>query len=70
MDFANYPVEGSFSKQELQKVNKSEDALWIIEKVIRKRKKGKWEEYLVKYDGWPSKFNSWVKKSEVVNIAR
>ena len=44
VDFAGDPVIGSFYSDELQKVNKDETTLWIVEKVIRKRKlKGKKE---------------------------
>lgn len=67
IDFSNEAIVGTFYKQELQKVDKNQDALWIIEKVIRKRKGGK--EYLVKYLGWPSKYNSWIKKSDIQAIS-
>lgn len=68
VDFSGEDIVGVFYEQELQKTHKSENALWIIEKVLRKRKRGGREEYLVKYDGWPDKFNSWVKKDDIQNI--
>ena len=70
VDFAGDHIEGSFYEQELQKVYKNEDALWIIEAIIRKRKRNGKEEYLVKFEGWPDKFNSWVKKDNIYNINR
>jgi hypothetical protein len=67
-DFSNDVLVGTFYGQELQKVYKNQDALWIIEKVLRKRKRGGVHEYLVKYEGWPNKFNSWVRKEDIHNI--
>lgn len=69
-DFSNELITGTFYSQELQHVRKNADALWFVEKVIRKRKRKGVEEYLVKYEGWPDKFNSWVKKNDIENINR
>ena len=53
-------LDGIFYEQELQKV-KITDEVYIIEKVLKTKKvKGK-TEYLVKWRGFPDKFNSWVK---------
>ena len=46
--FLNKQSEGRFIDQ----------VLWVIEKVVKKRKRAGKEEYLVKYEGWPNKFNS------------
>ena len=40
-DFQDELIKGNFYESELQKVDKDKDALWFIEKKIRKRKK-KW----------------------------
>ena len=55
------PVEGTFYEQDLQKVSLSAHALFRIEKVL-KRKKG---QLLVKWKGWPDKYNSWIPNSEL-----
>ena len=52
-------VKGIFYEPELQKVEIIND-IYLIEKVIRQRKKGKKTEYYVKWKGYPDKFNSWV----------
>jgi len=53
------PLEGVFYEQEIQKVEK-EDDVYQIESIVKKRKwKGKLE-YLVKWKGYPDKFNSCV----------
>ena len=47
------------------KVHKSPDAVWRIEKIIKKRKvKGK-SEALVRWLGWPRKFDSWVLEKDL-----
>lgn len=69
VDFSDDLIIGTFYERELQQVHKDEDALWIIEKIIRKRKRRGQEEYLVKYEGWPDKFNSWVHKKDIQNIS-
>ena len=50
------PVDGTFYKEDLQKVQLADDALFRIEKVL-KRQKG---QMLVKWQGWPDKYNSWI----------
>ena len=55
-----------FYENELQKIEKEENPVFRIEKVIRRRKKGK--EILVKYMGWPNKFNSWINAENVEEL--
>jgi hypothetical protein len=39
-----------------------------VEKVLKQRHKRGQREFLVKYVGWPAKFNSWVKESDMRKI--
>jgi len=55
------PVKGTFYHEDLQQVHASDDALFRIEKVL-KRQKGRW---LVKWKGWPDKYNSWIASADV-----
>ncbi|XP_048775517.2 uncharacterized protein LOC130049380 [Ostrea edulis] len=64
-DLADDPIEGTFYESELQKVMKSGDILYRIDQVLRKRKRGKTKEVYVKWEGWPSKFNSWIPESSL-----
>lgn len=64
-DLAEDPIEGTFYESELQKVVKSGDILYRVEKVLKKRKRGHSKEVYVKWDGWPSKFNSWIPESSL-----
>lgn len=59
-DEQNDPIIGTFYEKELQKVIVPEDKLYKIEKVIRTRKRRGVKEYLVKFQGYPAKFNAWV----------
>lgn len=68
MDYAEDPVQGTFYPEELQKIPSDQERVYRIEKIVRKRGRGKQREYLVKWSGWPEKFNSWVKESEVCHL--
>ena len=59
-DFDDEVIEGTFYGWEIQKVTKAKDDLFKVERVLRKRKRNGKTEYLVKWLGWPAKFNSWV----------
>ena len=67
-DFDGEEVAGTFYAEELQKIGKKEtDALYKIEHIVRSRKrKDGTKEYLVKWYGYPAKFNSWV--ADVVKL--
>ena len=62
-------IQGSFYSNELQKVVVDENEEYEIEKIIRKRKRNKNNEVLVKWRGFPSKFNSWILESSVNNYS-
>ena len=45
--------------------DKDEQSLWFIEKIIRKRKQNGKLQYLVKGEGFPKQFNSWVDSESI-----
>ena len=55
------PVQGTFYEEDLQKVHVSD--VFRIEKVL-KRQKDRW---LVKWKGWPDKYNSWIASQDVTS---
>ena len=66
-DLKDENIDGSFYAPELQKVRKDENAVWKIEKIIRKRKRRGIQEALVRWLGYPKKFDSWVAMSDIQN---
>ncbi len=63
-DYDGEELKGTFYDKELQKVIKHDD-VYEVEKIIKKRGKGKSLQYFVKWLGYPSKFSSWVPASEI-----
>ena len=63
-DYAGEELKGTFYEKELQKVIKSDD-VYEVEKILKKRGRGKNVQYLVKWLGYPNKFNSWVPASQI-----
>ena len=56
------PIQGTFYEEDLQKVQVSD--VFRIEKVL-KRQKDRW---LVKWKGWPDKYNSWIARGDVTSL--
>jgi Integrase core domain/Chromo (CHRromatin Organisation MOdifier) domain len=63
-DLAGEPIKGKFYEQEVQKVLKTDDETFDVERIVRTRKRAGKVEYLVKWRGYPEKFNSWVDALE------
>ena len=53
------PVEGTFYEEDLQKVYVAD--VFRVEKVLKRRK----NQLLVKWKGWPDKYNSWISTEDV-----
>ena len=68
-DYNNEVIQGFFYEPELQLAYIDSDIMYKIEEILKKRKKKSGEvEVLVKWKGWPSKFNSWIPEKQVENI--
>jgi len=59
-DLAGEEIKGRFYEQELQKVVKTEEDTYVVEKVLKSRKRNGQVEHFVKWRGYDSKFNSWT----------
>jgi len=60
-DLSGEDIKGRFYAHELQKVTKAADSYWRVERVLKTRGSGTTKEHFVKWKGFSSKFNSWVK---------
>ena len=64
-DLAGEEINGSFYEQEMLKAEMHEDSLFRIEKVIRRdNKRGR---AIIKWSGYPDKFNSYVDLKDLKN---
>ncbi|XP_060578728.1 uncharacterized protein LOC132735754 [Ruditapes philippinarum] len=68
VDYDGDSVEGTFYSSELQKVQKSRDDIFKVEKVLKRRRRNGLTEVLVKWLGYPRKFNSWIKESDLQDL--
>lgn len=53
------PIQGTFYKQDLQRVTVPDNDLFRIEKILKRRG----NKVFVQWKGWPDKYNSWIEKS-------
>jgi hypothetical protein len=65
-DMANEDIEGSFSRHEIQKITQVNDKLYKIETILDEKTINGELWCLVRYRGYSSKFDKWIKNSEIV----
>ena len=58
-DLAGEDVNGTFYKEQLQKTNQE---IYRVDKIVRRRG----DEVLVKWSGYPVKFNSWMPEEDIM----
>lgn len=58
-------IKQSFYPQEVQKIDPN--VAYRIEKVLKKRQRKGEEELLVKFFGYPSTYNKWIRKDQVIH---
>ena len=61
-------VVGHFYETELQKVNKPDNALYHVEKILKRRRREGQEEVFVKWMGHPAKFNQWIRAKDLKEL--
>ena len=67
-DYEGEELEGTFYEQELQKVSKTDDDYYRVEKILKTRMRNKRKEYFVKFLGYPEKFSSWLPAENVKDV--
>lgn len=60
-EWGGTPLEGTFYEQDLQKVTITDDNIFRIQKIVKR----KGNKVLVNWKGWPVKYNSWIEKRVV-----
>ena len=61
-------VVGHFYETELQKVKKPDNALYHVEKILKRRRREGQEEVFVKWMGHPAKFNQWIHVKDLKEL--
>lgn len=61
-------IKGFFYGPELQKISQSDQKLYKMEKILKRRGKGSNREALIRWAGYPPSFDSWQKLSSVESI--
>ena len=65
-DTGGEEMKGSWYPEEVQQISKNR---YLIEKILRKRKsKDGTKEVLVKWKGWPTKFNTWIPETDLEHV--
>lgn len=67
-DLEGESITGTFYSKELQKVTYHPSMKYKIDKILRSRRIGGRKEVLVKWKGYPNKFNSWIPASNLEKI--
>jgi len=66
VDLQKAPVSGQFYREELTKSPPPKlNDYFFVEKILKTKKVGKKQFYLVKYLYYPSKFNQWLPKENL-----
>ena len=65
-EWDNTPIKGTFYEQDLQKVTTTDDDLCRIDSVDRRKK----DKVLVRWKGWPTKYDSWINKKDLVLLSK
>ena len=61
-------IKGYFYEPEMTKVIVPDDKVYKIEKVLRTRRRAGKKEHLVKFQGFPNKYNEWIPAENVQKI--
>ena len=65
-DYDGEIITGTFYENQLNRAYEQE--VYFIEKILKKRNKAGKKEYLVRWKGWASKYDSWVSEDDVQSI--
>ena len=61
-------IKGFFYEPEITKVIVPKDKVYKIEKIVKTRTRRGKKEHLVKFQGFPNKYNEWIAAENVEKI--
>ena len=67
-DWNNEPITGNFYAAELNPVSMDSENLFLIEKVLKRRKRAGKTELFVKWLDYPNSMNSWVSEDSIESL--
>ena len=67
-DYDGEKIEGSFYESELQRVDIDDNPIFKIEKIIQTKGRGSKKQHLVRWLGWPPKYDSYISESDIKDI--
>lgn len=67
-DMAGEVIDGTFYERELQKIIVPKNKVYKVEEILEMKGSGKARKVLVKWEGYPAKFNSWISASAILDL--
>ena len=67
-DYSGQDITGTFYEPELQKITFKANALYKIERIIKKKVSRGRTSYLVKWQNWPSFYNSYITQQQLQTL--
>ncbi|OOZ36455.1 hypothetical protein BOW52_10775 [Solemya elarraichensis gill symbiont] len=62
-DYSGEIVRGTFYQNQLHRATEQET--YLVEKVLRHRKRRGKKEYLIRWKGWDPKYDSWIGEEDL-----
>ena len=66
VDYDEEPIQGTFYQSELQRVSKR--GVFKVDKILKRRRRKGVSEVFVSWLGYPKKFNSWIKETDLQDL--
>ncbi|OOY54049.1 DDE-type integrase/transposase/recombinase [Solemya velum gill symbiont] len=65
-DYDDEVIEGTFYQNQLQKAYPQD--VYLVERILRRRRRRGNNEYLVRWKGWAPKYDSWVREADMEGV--
>ena len=66
-DSAGDVIDGSFYRHEIQPISRHDD-VYVVERIVRRQRRRGEMWYFVKWSGYPSSMNSWVRQRDIARL--